>query len=215
MNGVIEWIGPKEGERVKKGAKLLQVDVKSVKTKVTENRARYEQALKDYERAQKLHSENIISKNQLDNAKTLLETSKASLDSASVDLGDGTLYSPISGILDRLDVDRGEYLNPGQTVMKIVDIDKVYVELPIPEKDILYFEKGQTVDLEISMPRLEKCKNPKEVDGQKQCWFSGTIDFISMTADPGTRTYLIKVLVDNADGNPASRNDCAGPPYPP
>ena len=124
LNGVIKWIGPKEGERVKKGAKLLQVDVKSMKTKVTENRARYEQALKDYERAKKLHGENIISKNQLDNAKTLLETSKASLDSASVDLGDGTLYSPISGILDRLNVDRGEYINPGQTVMKIVDIDK-------------------------------------------------------------------------------------------
>ncbi len=198
LSGVIEWIGPKEGGRVKKGAKLLQVEVKSVETRVSDTRARYEQALKDYERARKLHGENIISKNQLDNAKTDLDTSKAALDSASVELGAGTLYSPISGILDRLDVDRGEYIEPGQTVMKIVDIDKVYIELPIPEKDILYFEKEQKVDLEISMPRQSACPNPKEVDGERQCWFVGTIDFIAMTADPSTRTYTVKVLVDNS-----------------
>jgi membrane fusion protein (multidrug efflux system) len=201
LSGVIEWIGPKEGGRVKKGEKLLQVEVKSVETRVSETRARYEQALKDYERAKKLHEENIISKNQLDDAQTTLETSKASLDSASVTLGDGTLYSPIGGVLDRLDVDRGEYISPGQTVMKIVDIDKVYIELPVPEKDILYFEKGQKVDLEFSMPRQSSsCKNPKEVEGEKQCWFSGKIDFISMTADSSTRTYTVKVLVDNATG---------------
>ena len=201
LSGVIEWIGPKEGGRVKKGEKLLQVEVKSVETRVSDARARYEQALKDYERAKKLHEENIISKNQLDDAQTTLETSKASLDSASVQLDDGTLYSPISGVLDRLDVDRGEYINPGQTVMKIVDIDKVYIELPVPEKDILYFEKGQKVDLEISMPRQSpSCPNPKEIDGEIQCWFEGNIDFVSMTAEPSTRTYTVKVLVDNATG---------------
>ncbi|PIE33589.1 hypothetical protein CSA56_10750 [candidate division KSB3 bacterium] len=199
LSGVIEWIGPKEGEWIKKGQKLLQVSVESVKTRVTEAHVRYKQAQKDYERAKKLHSENIISRNQLDTAKTQLDTLKASLDSASVDLGDGTIYSPIDGILDRRDVDRGEYINPGQAVMRIVNIGQIYVELSVPEKDILYFEKGQTVDLEMSIPRTGTCENPKEVEGEQQCWFTGTIDFISVTADPSTRTYLVKVLVDNAD----------------
>ncbi len=200
LSGVIEWVGPQEGERVKKGEKLLQVGVESVKTRVTEARARYKQALKNYKRAQKLHHESIISNNQLDAAKTQLDTLKASLDSASVALGDGTLYSPISGVLDRRDVDRGEYINPGQTVMRIVNIEHVYVELPVPEKDILYFEKGQTVDLEMSVPGVGKCQTPKEINGEKQCWFTGTIDFISVTADPATRTYMVKVLIDNVDG---------------
>ncbi|PID57265.1 hypothetical protein CSB45_08550 [candidate division KSB3 bacterium] len=201
LSGVIEWIGPKEGKRVKKGEKLLQVEVRSVETRVSETRARYEQALKDYDRAKRLYHERIISKNQLDLAQTSLETSKASLDAASVTLKDGTLYSPISGVLDRLDVDRGEYITPGRTVMKIVDIDKVYIELPVPEKDVLYFEKGQNVDLEFALPRESAaCPNPKETDGETQCWFTGTIDFISLTADPSTRTYTMKVLVDNSTG---------------
>jgi len=200
LNGVIAWIGPKEGDRVSKGAKLLQVDVKSVQTRVAETQARYDQALKEYERAQRLHRDQIISKNQLDQATTLLETTNAELDAARVNLGDGTLYSPISGILDRLDVDRGEYISPGQTVMKIVNIEQVYIELPVPEKDILYFTKGQSVDIEMSQAGQRQCDQPKKGDGQTHCWFPGTIAFISMTADSATRTYLVKVLVNNASG---------------
>ena len=200
LSGVIEWIGPKEGDRIKAKDKLLQVDVKSIKTQVAQVRAVYVQAQKDYERALKLFKDNIVSKNQLDSAKTSLDTSKAALDGASVSLSDGTLYAPAAGILDQLNVDVGEYLNPGQNVMKIVNIDQVFLELPVPEKDILYFQQGQQVDLEMDVTAQSACENPKDVEGQKQCWFVGTIDFMSLTADAATRTYLVKVLVDNANG---------------
>ena len=199
LSGVIEWIGPKEGQRVKKGDKLLQVGVKSEKTRVSEAQARYEQALKDYERAKSLHKDNIVSKSQLESAKTQLDTSKASLDAASVTVDEGTLLSPASGVLDQLNVDIGEYINPGQTIMKIVDIDRVFIELPVPEKDILYFSKGQKVNIETSTTGLAKCDNVKEAEGESHCWFSGVIDYISMTADSSTRTYLVKLLVENPD----------------
>jgi len=184
-SGTVKWVGPKEGDRIKKGEKLLELDMKSVVTRVTEARARYEQALKDYERMKKLYEENIVSKGQLDNAKTMLDTSKAALDTVGVNLSDGRLSSPIDGILDQLNVDPGEYINPGQTVMKIVNIDKVKIELPIPEKDILYFEKGQNVKIEMENTKGEKRE------------FSGVIDFVSMTAESTTRTYLVKVVVNN------------------
>lgn len=198
IEGIVEWIGPKEGNRVKKGQKLLQVDIKSIQTRVTEARARYDQALKDYKRTEKLYNENITSKGQLDSAKTNLDTSKAALDAVSVNLSDGTLYSPIGGILDRLNIDPGEYINPGQTVMKIVNIDKVYIELPVPEKDILYFKKGQNVDLEMSTGQGAS-EETNDIDEQGKYGFSGTIDFVSMTADTAARTYMVKVVVDNPE----------------
>lgn len=199
MAGVVEWIGPQEGNRVKKGAKLLQVDMKSFVAGVTEAQARYEQALKDFTRTEKLYHEQIMSKMQYDSAKTSLDTAKAALDAATVNLGDGTLYSPISGILDRMNIDPGEYINPGQTVMTIVDIDRVDIELPIPEKDILYFEKGQKVRIGMSMSGQEACgENADSIDPSECRVFQGTIDFISLTADSATRTYTIKVGVDNS-----------------
>lgn len=199
-SGTVEWIGPKQGERLKKDEKLLQVDVTSSKTKVTEARALYEQAVKDYNRIKRLYNEKITSKEQLDNAETVLNTSKAALDSTSVNLKDGTLYSPINGILDNLLVDPGEYINPGQTVMKIVDIDRVYIELPVPEKDILYFTKGQEVALQMSVAGGRENSNETSDTGDfGQGDFKGVIDFVSMTAESTTRTYLVKVLAENPD----------------
>jgi membrane fusion protein (multidrug efflux system) len=183
--GTVKWVGPKEGDRIQKGGKLLELDMESVVTRVDEARARYDQAVKDYERTKKLYEEEIVSKGQLDNAKTLLDTSKAALDAVGVSLNDGSLTSPINGILDRLNVDQGEYINPGQTIMKIVNINKIKVELPVPEKDILYFKKGQQVTIEM-----------EDTKGEKQ-EFSGTIDFVSITAESATRTYLVKVVVNN------------------
>lgn len=186
-SGTVKWVGPKEGDRIQKGEKLLELDMEAVATRIDEARARYDQAVKDYDRMKKLYEENIVSKGQLDNAKTTLDTSKAALDAVGVSLDDGNLTSPINGILDRLNVDQGEYINPGQTVMKIVNINKVKIELPVPEKDILYFEKGQLVKIE-----MENTKGEKQE-------FSGTIDFVSMTAESATRTYVVKVVVNNPD----------------
>jgi membrane fusion protein (multidrug efflux system) len=183
--GTVKWVGPKEGDWIQKGEKLLELDMELVATRVTEARARYNQAVKDYERMKKLYEEKIVSRGQFDNAKTALDTSKAALDAVEVNLNDGSLTSPISGILDRLHVDQGEYINPGQTVMKIVNINTVKVELPVPEKDILYFNKGQNVEIE-----MENTKGEKQE-------FPGVIDFVSMTAENTTRTYLVKVVVNN------------------
>jgi membrane fusion protein (multidrug efflux system) len=185
--GTVKWVGPKEGDRIQKGEKLLELDMELASTRVTEARARYNQAVKDYDRMKKLSEEGIVSKGQFDAAKTALDTSKAALDAVEVSLDEGNLTAPISGILDRLTVDRGEYLNPGQTVMKIVNINKVKVELPVPEKDILYFKKGQPVDIEMENTTGEKRE------------FSGVIDFVSMTAEATTRTYVVKVVVNNPD----------------
>lgn len=185
--GTVKWVGPKEGDRIKKGEKLLTLDMKSVVTRETEVRARYEQAKKDYERMKKLYEEEIVSKGQLDSAKTILDTSKASLDSVGISLDDGSLRSPIDGILNELNIDPGEYISPGRTVMKIVNIDKVKVELPIPEKDILFFEKGQDVKITTENTAGETRE------------FHGVIDFVSMTADNTNRTYVIKVVVENPD----------------
>jgi membrane fusion protein (multidrug efflux system) len=187
IGGTVKWIGPKEGDRVKEGEKLLEVDVKSQTTRVTEARAQYEQARKDYERTKKLYNENIVAKGQLDNAETTLKTAKAGLDSAGLNLDDGSLPSPIDGTLERLNVDKGENINSGQIVMRIVDIDNVIVELPVPEKDILYFKKGQQVKIE-----MEKIKGDKAE-------FTGTIEFVSLTAESSTRTYLVKVIVANPE----------------
>lgn len=145
--GIVKWVGPKEGDRIKKGEKVLELDMKSVATRETEARIRYEQAKKDYDRMQKLYEEQIVSKGQLDNAKTLLDTSKAALDSVGINLDDGSLESPIAGILNELHIDAGEYISPGRTVMKIVNIDTVKVNSPSRKKTSSFLRRARRLTL--------------------------------------------------------------------
>ncbi len=185
--GSVTWVGAKEGDRIKKGQNLLTIDMKSVETQGMEARVRYDQAQKDYDRAKRLYDEQIVSKGQLDNARTALDAAKVTVDSVAVSLDDGNMTSPISGILDQVDIDAGEYVTPGRTVMKIVNIDKVKVELPIPEKDVLFFKKNQKVDIEV-----------EDAVGEKQT-FTGTIEYVALTADAANRTYPLKVVVANPE----------------
>ena len=185
VGGTVKWIGPKEGDRVKEGQKLLAVDVKAQTSAVADAKARYDQAVSDYERKKKLFAEKIIPKGDLESAETQVETAKAALDTAGINIEDSSLSSPITGTLDRLLVDKGENINVGQSVMKIVDIDRVTVELPIPEKDILYFKTGQDVNIEFERGKGDLLE------------FPGKIEFVSLTADESTRTYLVKVGVAN------------------
>ena len=185
VGGTVKWIGPKEGDRVKEGQKLLAVDVKAQTSAVADAKARYDQAVSDYDRKKKLFAEKIIPKGDLESAETQVETAKAALDTAGINIEDSSLSSPITGTLDRLLVDKGENINVGQSVMKIVDIDRVTVELPIPEKDILYFKTGQDVNIEFERGKGDLLE------------FPGKIEFVSLTADESTRTYLVKVGVAN------------------
>lgn len=185
MPGTIEWIGPREGDKVEKGEKILQIDVAAAQARLTQAKVAVELAQLKFARQQQLYDQKVAPVDQLDDARSALKNAEAALEAAQVAVNNGSLHSPISGTVDRLYVDAGEHLGDGQTVMKIVDIERVKVVLNVPEKDILYFARGQSVSLEFS-------------NGHRHT-FTGTIDSVALTAERLARTYPVKVAVDNAE----------------
>ncbi|MCL5271287.1 MAG: efflux RND transporter periplasmic adaptor subunit [bacterium] len=183
--GTVEWVGPREGDRIAKGQRLLQLDVAGAQAQAARARTAHELAQIKLKRLGELRQNNIIAPEMYDNAEADLKTCKAALDEAEVNLRYGTLLSPIDGVLERRYADPGEHVDAGKSVMRIVHIDKVKVMLNVPEKDVLHFQRGQAADLVFD-------------NGQPHA-FKGAIDWIAMAADPATRTYSMKILVDNPD----------------
>ncbi len=192
MGGTIEWIGHEEGDRVKKGEKLLQLDVALIEAQVRRARASYDLAKLKFNRMKDLSEQGVVSADAFDDAAATLETTDAALAEAKTMLNHGTLYSPVDGVLDRRYVDRGEHVDSGKTVMKIVDIDRVKVLFNIPEKDILFFKRGRKVAME-GFDSYSKGSNGKNKA------IEGTVEFVAMTADRAARTYPLKVVVENQD----------------
>jgi len=182
-NGRVEWIGPREGQVVKKGELLARIDVSALKTIISKSEASAELAKDLYDRRKTLFDRGIVHKEALERAKTDKALAESDLVKAKVEYDRGFPHSPISGMVNYLHVDEGEFVNRGQPMVELVNVDKIKIHVNVPELDVRYLKKGQDVMVTIdAFPDLR---------------LKGTVDFVSYKADPATKTFRVRVLIDN------------------
>jgi membrane fusion protein, multidrug efflux system len=189
LAGVVRWIGPKEGERVREGEAILRIDPEAIEAALARDRADFELQKRQLARLEELAGSNFVSRQELDQARRAYEVAEAEMRRSRVALEKSTLRSPISGILDRLMVDRGEYVTEGAPVATIVQVDRLKVNVEVPEKDVSFLRAGDQVRV---VPAL--------IQGGAAQERAGEVLHLSYKADPATRTYLARVAVDNAEG---------------
>lgn len=189
LSGVVRWIGPAEGASVKADEAILRIDPDT-------NRANYERALaeanlqqKKYERYSAMIAQELISRQEYDNIANDYERAKADLEVERLKLEKSTLKSPISGVLDRLLIDRGEYVAPGTPAATLVRVDRLKILVDVPEKDVSFFKPGDRVT--VSYAAIDGVDGPK---------ITGEILHLAYQADAATRTYQAKIAIDNRDG---------------
>ncbi len=187
--GVVRWIGPREGERVREGEPILRIDPEAIEAALARDRADYELQKRQFARMEDLAARNFVSPQELDQARRAFEVAEAELRRSRVALEKSTVRSPISGILDRLLVDRGEYVTEGTPVAAIVQVDRLKVNVEVPEKDVAFLHTGDTV-------RVVTAAVPGRIAVER----GGQVLHLSYRADPATRTYLARVAVENLEG---------------
>ena len=187
--GPIRWIGPKEGDRLRKGEAILRIDSAVYESQEARNRVDYEVKKKNLERAESLLAEELISERARDEALKEFEAAKATLDQSIIALEKCTLSTPIEGILDRLMVDRGEYGNVGMPAAIVVQIGRLKVLVDVPEKDVTAVKGGQKVEV---FPAWIN-----QADGMGR---DGKVIHVAYQADDMTRTYRTKIEIDNSTG---------------
>ena len=96
-DGIVEWIGPREGHKVKKGDLVAKIDVSTLKAQLDNAEASYRLADQLFKRRKALFDRKIISKEELDTARTERDVSMGSLRQARVQYEQGFVRSPIDG----------------------------------------------------------------------------------------------------------------------
>ncbi len=181
--GRVEWIGPREGQTVEKGALLAKIDVSVHKAALEHAKAAYNLASDLCERRRRLYAHKIIAKEELDQSETQLKLALTDLEQIKVRYDHGFPKSPITGIINHLYVDVGEYADTGKPIADIVNIDKIKINVRVPELDVRYVKKNQ--------------KTPIKIDAFPERPFIGTVDFVSFKADSATKTFLVRSVIDN------------------
>ena len=184
-SGQVEWIGLREGQEVKKGDLLAKIDVAALKASLEHARAAYKLASDLYERRRRLYENKIIAKEEMDQSETQRKLAAADLAQVRVQYNHGFPKSPITGVVNHLYLDVGEFADTGKPIADIVNIDKIKINVRVPELDVRYVKKGQ--------------KTPIRIDAFPDRTIIGTVEFVAYKADHATKTFLVRSVIDNPD----------------
>lgn len=183
--GSIRQVYVSDGMSVKKGQKLAELDPVSLQNAYEAALSTLKQAKDAYKRYEQLHKKGSLTEIQWTEVQTKLQQASAMEGIARKNLENAVLKAPFDGIIADKKIETGVTVLPGAPVMKIVTIDRVNVKIPVPENEIADTRIGQEASLVV--PAL---KNKK---------FSGRITEKSVTANPISRTYNVKIAIENPE----------------
>ena len=186
--GAVWKINFHEGEQVKKGQVLLEIDPETVKSYLRRDEQNVTVLERKLVRYRQLESDGLISQQELDNLENSVTAAQAALQTTRLRLAKSFPKAPVSGIIDHLFVDRGEYVDPGKPLVRLVQVDRLKVIADVPEKDVMFLRVGQKVKI-----------IPASINNRVSPPVSGMIESIAYSADSITRTYRTKVTIDNQE----------------
>ncbi len=185
-DGRIEWIGVKEGDLVRAGDPLIRLNTDLLRAQFqrAEAQAKFNQT--EFDRIKGLVDKGAAPVRDLDSAAAQLAINKAQLEECRVRLARAQITAPLTGVLNDLPVELGEYVTmmPLTTLAKIVDIDTVKVAVEVPERDMAFLATGQKAEVSLN-------------DRGQPCSLNGTITFISQIADARTRSTHMEITLPN------------------
>ncbi len=122
---------------------------------------------------------------QVSASSAVVEKAQAAVDKSVNDLSDTAIYSPMNGVILKKLYSSGETVAAGYPVVAIGNINSVYVEVGVSDKYINSIKQGQSANIYVYGTDKE---------------YTGTVEEIGSLADSTTRTFNVKIRVDNPNG---------------
>jgi membrane fusion protein (multidrug efflux system) len=182
----VERIGPQEGDPVKAGDLLIRLNDELIRPQFDSAQAQVKRDEIEFERMEALVKENATSRQDLDNATTDLAAGKAQLAEVRARLERTHIYTPLTGVLNDLPIEEGEYVGAGTPVAEVVDMAVVKVVVAVPERDIAFFTVGQEAEVLLQSKGRQRCAQ-------------GIITYINELANPQTRSTAMEITLDNRE----------------
>lgn len=171
------------GNYVSKGSVIAQVDDELLRANFKLAESSYEKAKRDLERYETLFKENNISVSDLENARIGLKNAEAQFIIANKYLDNARITSPINGIISTRYINVGSTLAAGAPIANIVDISRLKVSVPIPERVIKKVKKNQNILITSDL-----------YSGKS---FTATVTNVGVKAD-ASHNYTVEALLNNS-----------------
>lgn len=200
VEGVVESLVARDGDRVEKGQPLvklrrtnLRLRLDAVRGQLKEAEARQNQATTSLDRFRGLFDEKIVSQQQLDDAESEFEAwagrvaqLQAEVARLEDDLARTTVRAPFSGVVVQELVAEGEWLGSGGSVVELLDFADLEVTVEVPESSFAGLNVGSSARVVI-----------QSLDGME---VEGRLRAVVPRADARARSFPTKIAITNPEG---------------
>ena len=217
--GLIAKVHFKEGDVVKAGQVLVQQDdaVERARlaqleadaqnmTNIEAGKASLAQKRVDLKKLEKAATLNAATALEVEHAKldvTIAEMSlqvaifeheqaKRKYDEAKLQIDNMSLKSPIDGTIEKIEVETGESANALESAVRVVQIDPLWIDVPVPLAKTTNLRNGNTARIEFPEP------NKMSIDG--------AVVFVGAVADAASGTLRVRIEVPNKSNRPAGEH---------
>lgn len=175
-----------EGQRVRQGEVLVELDTRQESAAVSLAEAQVKQAESQYERSKALAATMAVSAADLDQLEANLAVARAQLRGAQAKLDTLVVRAPFAGTVGLRRVSPGDLVDPNTVITTLDDTATMKLEFAIPEAWLADLAAGMAIDAEGAV-----------WPGRR---FRGTVRSIDPRVDPVTRSITVIATVANADG---------------
>ncbi|WP_296446874.1 efflux RND transporter periplasmic adaptor subunit [Rhodoferax sp. UBA5149] len=183
VSGRVTQLNFRDGDRVRKGQLLVQLDDQLPLAQVQQSKAELSIAVANHNRNKDLVAQNFISQRSVDESAANLEVAQAKLALSQATAARLKIVAPFDGIVGIRTVNVGDYLKDGADIVNIEDIDAVFVDFRLPERFQSKVRKGQTAAIQLdALPGLK---------------FVAVIQAVDPLIDANGRSVGVRGCIDN------------------
>jgi len=182
-SGILTKVYVKEGQKVNKGEILAKIDDGGLSQQLAQLEVQASLSKTTFERQKRLWKQKIGSEIQYLQTKTEYEVQQKAVDQLKQQLKKTIVKAPFSGVIDDVITDQGSVVGAGKSpLLRIVNLNNMYIETEIPEKYITTITKNKVVI--VNFPVLDKTLHTKIYQ---------TSNFIN----PENRTFKAEIYIPN------------------
>lgn len=183
-HGVVERVLVERGARVSAGEVLVRLALEDRQAKLQQARSLKAQRRAEFEAAQRLQEGGFQAQTALARAKAEVAAAEAAVELAQLEVARTTIRAPIAGIVDQRAVEVGDFLDRGEALATIVDLDPIRVIGQVSERFLDQIDTGARGEVRL-------------LDGRSVI---GTVSYVGSVAAPATRTFPVELEIPNPDG---------------
>ncbi len=186
VSGRVVKLNFTDGERVRRGALLVQLDDTLQRAQLQQAQAQAGIARTNLQRSRELQGQNFVSQSAVDQNAAALEVAEAQVALAQAQMARLVVRAPFDGVAGIRSVSVGDYLKDGADIVDLEDRSRMWVDFRLPERYAGPVRRGLPVEVTL--------------DAMPGRTYRGIVEALDAQVDPEGRSLRVRARIEQPDG---------------